>query len=173
MILDKILAFLTPMLLDVAKGDETAAGQAARSMLDSYAPANDQELWHAALAIAFSFGALDALGRSADTALSLNEVLRLRGSASVLNRAALLNEQVLQVVRKPDPADSAPALDLPASLEPADLLDFAKKNPGLVPRQQRRELERRVAKADRRAQEQTRLAARAAEIAARRVQQAA
>jgi hypothetical protein len=52
-----------------------------------------------------------------------------------------------------------PALEHPASLEPADLLDFAREGPGLVPRQQRREREHMAAKSDRRAQEQARVTA--------------
>jgi hypothetical protein len=168
-ILDKILAFLAPLFLDVA-GDIGAAREAARALLESYEPRTIRELRHAALAIAFSFGALDALGRSANSELTLNQVLRLRGNANALNRAALQNEQALEALREqpPETEESAEtaALDLPASLEPAELAKFARTAPALS-RQQRRALERQAEKAVQRQQEQARHAERSAAMAAR------
>src|SRR3954469_22274628 len=132
-ILDKILAFLAPLFLDVA-GDIGAAREAARTLLASYDPRTNRELRHAALALAFSFGALDALSRSIASELTVNQVLRLRGNANALNRAALLNEQALEALRDqlPEVLSDAPselaeadAFDLPASLEPADMAKFA------------------------------------------------
>jgi hypothetical protein len=176
-ILDKILAFLAPLFLDVAAGDAEAAKAAAHALLASYNPRTDHELRHAALIIAFSFGALDALSRSAGGELSLNQVLRLRGNAGALNRAALQNQKALDVLRARS-ADEAPAdetqttEDLPASLEPGDLASFARTSAPLS-RQQRRAQERQVEKAQQRQQEQARLAERAARIAERRAQQQA
>jgi hypothetical protein len=173
-ILEKILAFLAPLFLDAA-GDTGAAREAARALLESYEPHTDRELRHAVLVIAFSFGALDALSRSVDSELTVNQVLRLRGNANALNRAALQNEQALEALRTQppeappeadEPAEAA-ALDLPASLEPADLAKFARTQP-VLSRQQRRALERQTEKAQRRQQEQAHLAQRAAAIAARR-----
>jgi hypothetical protein len=166
-ILEKVLAFLAPLFLGVA-GDTAAAREAARAMLETYAPLTDRELRHAALAIAFSFGALDALSRSMNSELSANQVLRLRGNANALNRAALQNEQALEALREhpgaEEPAEPA-ALDLPASLEPADLTGFARSQP-VLSRQQRRALERQAEKAQRRQQEQARRAQRASAAAA-------
>src|SRR5690349_4198649 len=102
-ILEKILAFLAPLFLDVAGGDTGAAREAARIMLESYGPRTDRELRHAALVIAFSFAALDALSRSANSDLTVNQVLRLRGNANALNRAALRNEQALEALRAQPP----------------------------------------------------------------------
>jgi hypothetical protein len=168
-ILEKVLAFLAPLFLDVA-GDIGAAREAAQVLLESYEPRTNRELRHAALAIAFSFGALDALSRSASSALSVNQVLRLRGNANALNRAALQNEQALEALREQPPESDQPAetaaLDLPASLEPADLARSARTQP-VLSRQQRRALERQAKKAQRRQQEQARLAQRATAIAAR------
>ncbi|PPQ37435.1 hypothetical protein [Rhodopila globiformis] len=165
-ILEKVLAFLAPLFLDVA-GDAAAAREAARAMLETYDPRTDRELRHAALAIAFSFGALDALSRSLNSELTANQVLRLRGNANALNRAALQNEQALEALREhpqaEEPAEAA--LDLPASLEPADLAGFARTQP-VLSRQQRRALERQAEKAQRRQQEQDRLAQRASAAAA-------
>nr|WP_294507001.1 hypothetical protein [uncultured Rhodopila sp.] len=167
-ILDKILLFLAPLFLDVCAGDADAAKAAARALLASYNPATDHELRHAALIIAFSFGALDALSRSAAAELDLKQVLRLRGNANALNRAALLNEKALNALRAAA-SDEAPAAsaDLPASLEPADLVSFARQAAPLS-RQQRRAMERQAEKAEQRRQEQARLAERAARLAERR-----
>src|ERR1700760_4815753 len=101
-ILEKMLTFLAPLFLDVA-GDIGSAREAARALLASYEPRTDRELRHAALVIAFSFGALDGLSRSAGSELSVNQVLRLRGNANALNRAALRNEQALEALRAQSP----------------------------------------------------------------------
>jgi hypothetical protein len=180
-ILEKILAFLAPLFLDVA-GDIGAARETARVLLESYDLRTNRELRHAALAIAFSFGALDALSRSAGSDLTVNQVLRLRGNANALNRAALQNEQALEALREqpPETPSKAPpeappeadepaeadALDLPASLEPAELAKFARTQLALS-RQQRHALERQAEKAQRRQQKQARLAQRATTIATR------
>jgi hypothetical protein len=171
-ILDKILAFLAPLFLDVAAGDTEAAKAAAHALLASYNPRTDHELRHAALIIAFSFGALDALSRSAGAELSLNQVLRLRGNAGALNRAALQNQKALDVLRAASTDETPASEDLPASLEPADLASFARTSAPLS-RQQRRAQERQAEKAEQRQQEQARLAERAARIAERRAQQQA
>ncbi|MFL5253707.1 MAG: hypothetical protein ACJ8AI_12570 [Rhodopila sp.] len=180
-ILEKILAFLAPLFLDVA-GDISTAREAARVLLESYSPRTDRELRHAALVIAFSFAALDALSRSVNSELTVNQVLRLRGNANALNRAALQNEQALEALHalppevpleaplealpEADEPTEAATLDLPASLEPADLAKFARTQP-VLSRQQRRALERQAEKARRRQQEQARLAQRAAANATR------
>ena len=95
-------------------------------------------------------------------------MLRLRGNANALNRAALLNEKALNALRAAA-SDEAPAAsaDLPASLEPADLVSFARQAAPLS-RQQRRAMERQAEKAEQRRQEQARLAERAARLAERR-----
>jgi hypothetical protein len=166
-ILDKILAFLAPLFLDVAAGDTEAAKQAAHSLLASYNPRTNQELRHAALIIAFGFGALDALSRSDDGELTLNQVLRLRGNANALHRASLQNEQALDALRAQSPDEAATDDALPASLEPVDLARFARTAAPLS-RQQRRAQQRQIERARERQQEQARLAHRAARIAAAR-----
>jgi hypothetical protein len=145
-VLDKILGFLAPLFIDIVAGDSAAARDAAQSMLASYGARNDRELRFAALSIAFSFGALDALSRAADRDLPLNQVLRLRGNANALNRAAQQNETRLEKAQRqpadetmevphspapalPDPERRVPDLldpDLPTSNATQDLVDFVR-----------------------------------------------
>jgi hypothetical protein len=98
-VLDKILGLLAPLFRDVA-ADDDAAREAARATLNSYAAGDDRELRFAALSIAFSFGALDALSRAADLDLPPSQVLRLRSNANVLNRATQQNEARLEKARR-------------------------------------------------------------------------
>jgi hypothetical protein len=185
-VVEKILAFLAPLFLDVVV-DLAAAREVAGTTLASYGAKTDRELRLVALTIAFSFGALDALGRAASPDLPVNQVIRLRGNANALNRAALQNENRFEKLRKLSPAEiqlmeePSSAQDLPATTDPDDLLGFARvaakarsatvlaepKIPAApLSRQQRRFIEARAAKAERRAQEQARLAERAARRAA-------
>jgi len=145
-VLDKILGFLAPLFGDVVAGDTAAARAAAQSTLASYGARDDRELRFAALSIAFSFGALDALSRAADRELPPNQVLRLRGNANALNRAAQQNEARLEKAQRqpvdetleapllpahalPDPGLpdlDLPDLDLPASSDTEDLVAFVR-----------------------------------------------
>jgi hypothetical protein len=144
-VLDTVLGFLAPLFADVVAGDIDAAREAARSTLASYAARDDRELRFAALSIAFSFGALESLSRAADHALPPNQVLRLRGNANALNRAALQNEARLEKAQRrpigeamaapppvpalPDPGLPDPNLpdpNLPASTATEDLVDFVR-----------------------------------------------
>lgn len=167
---EKILAFLAPLFLAGAAGSQEAANQAATAILATYAPTTDRELRFAALSIAFGFGALDALSRAADPDLTLNQVLRLRGTANALNRSAHQNETRLEKLRKhpTEAQDEDPQPDsLPASAAAEDLLAFSRTSLQSIPqaplsRQQRRAEERRQEKIRQRQQEQARLAARTA-----------
>jgi hypothetical protein len=139
-IVDKILVFLAPLFLGAMVDDIATARQVASTTLASYGAQTDPELRLVALIIAFSFGALDALGRAANPDLPMNQVLRLRGNANALNRAAQQNENRLDKLRRqpvgsarlaadqsaPQPADPEPADDLPVSSDTADLIVFAR-----------------------------------------------
>jgi hypothetical protein len=159
-------------------------------MLDSYGVRTNRELRLAVLAIAFSFGALDALSRAVDRDLPLKLVLRLRGNANALNRAAEQNENRLEKqLRQAEIAapEATPEPAMPASSATDDLVAFVRSawkaekaaaaTPSAPPsRQQRRHADRRAEKQQRRAQEQARLAERAAKrdaAAAERLRQTA
>jgi hypothetical protein len=181
-VMDKLLGFLASLFRDVA-ADDGAAREAAQSTLASYGARDDRELRFAALSIAFSFGALDALSRGADPDLPPNQVLRLRSNANVLNRAALQNETRLEKAQRqpagqataaPGPVPQLPTPALPASPDTQDLVDFvraawkaekaaaAAQPVGTLSRQQRRFAERQAEKQRQRELEQARLAQRAA-----------
>jgi hypothetical protein len=146
-VLDKVLGFLAPLFLDVVGNDTAAARNAARSTLECYGARNDRELRFAALAIAFSFGALDGLSRAAQCDLPPNQVLRLRGNATALNRAAQQNEARLEKAQRLPATEAAqappqqastdgnallppeaagPEADLPASSDTSDLVAFVR-----------------------------------------------
>jgi hypothetical protein len=177
-ILDKVLGFLAPIFLGAAADNAAAARGAAKSMLDSYGARTNRELRLAALAIAFSFGALDALSRSAALDLPLNQVLRLRGNANALNRAAEQNENRLEKqLQRPaaaaPEAESATEPALPDNPATDELVAFvraswkaekaaAAANPAPLSRQQRRFADRQAEKQRQRDEEQTRVAERAA-----------
>ncbi len=189
-VIERILAFLTPLFQGNEPGDMSAR-QAAKDTLASYGARTNRELRFAALSIAFGFGALDALSRAANPELALNQVLRLRGNANALNRAAQQNESRLEKLLKQPPlavepeeavaaTRDAPVDALPASSATADLLAFARCRlkammseptalvPELapvvpLPRQQRRAAERKAEKVRKRQQEEARLVQRAAQ----------
>jgi hypothetical protein len=182
--LDKTLAFLAPLFLDKPTGDIGIARQAAKATLAGYAARTDRELRLAALIIAFSFGALDALSRAVDPTLSLNQMLRLRGNANALSRAAHQNETRLLALQRrsgaepPDEADRQADV-LPASIATQDLVAFTRPAPKAViaatpaapaaaplSRQQRRDGERQAEKLRRREEEDARRAQRAVHRAA-------
>ncbi|HEX2940653.1 MAG TPA: hypothetical protein VHO91_06370 [Rhodopila sp.] len=176
--LDSILTFLAPLFLPETGGDTRLAREAAHETLQSYAVTTDREVRLAALAIAFSLRALDALGRAAAADLDVKAVLRLNGSANALNRAALQCQKALDRLRAGDPPAQPDALNsaldtmpaLPDSAQMPDLLAFVRSamgagsafaraagtTPGAITglsRQQRRAAERQAEKAMRRKQE--------------------
>src|SRR5690349_7728406 len=164
-VLDRILAFLATLFLPSTSGDLDAARGAANTLLASYDVRTDRQLRLAALAIAFSFGALDSLSRAAAPDLPDNQVLRLRGNANALNRAAQQNEAKLEKLAN-QPAATVPdePQDLPASSDTADLLDFLHAGPAApqLSRQQRRFAERQAEKQRQRDLEAARLNERVA-----------
>jgi hypothetical protein len=114
-ILDTILARLALLFLIGAKGDEAAARHAAAEMLASYQPQTAAELRLAANAISFSFHALEALSQAAHPDMSLNKILRLRGSAVSLSRESFKADRRLVQVQQdrraghPEPQTPEPA----------------------------------------------------------------
>jgi hypothetical protein len=85
-LLDTVLGRLALLFLSAAAGDPAAARHAASCMLGAYNVETEEELRLAADTVSFSFYALEALSQAADPELSLNQVLRLRGSAVSLSR---------------------------------------------------------------------------------------
>jgi hypothetical protein len=166
--LDKILGFLAQFFLAGGSDDIAAARAIASEMLASYGARTNKEIRLAALNIAFSFGALDSLGRSAAPDLPVNQVLRLRGNANALHRAAYKSQDALDRLQsvEAEPIAEQPEPDLPASAATADLVAFSRPAP--LSRQQRRAAERQAEKLRLRQQEEARRAERAARLSAQR-----
>jgi hypothetical protein len=160
---ERILTFLIPLFLMPANGDANRARQAVEALLASYNPRTARELRLAALAIAFSLGALDALSKSAGQDATLNQVLRLRSSANTLARNAEKAEIALQAERQEPSEDQN--VSLPESTDTQALVDFARAMPPLS-RQQRRHAERLAEKLRRQQENQARQAERQARKAA-------
>jgi hypothetical protein len=160
--LEKVLGFLAPLFMTGAQGDAAVAMAAAREILASYGPRNNKEIRLAALTIAFSFGALDSLSRAVAADLSVNQVLRLRGNANSLHRAAHKSQEALDHLQQAEaePSMDEPLEDLPASIQTPDLVAFARPVP--LSRQQRRAAERQAEKIRLRQQEAARRTERAA-----------
>ena len=118
--IDHVLAFLIPIFLAGANGDQAAARQAAIELLQAHSTANGRDLLLSGEIVAFSFATLDSLGKSmADPQMAITTRLRLRSNANALSRATERNRKALERPGKPltPPAVSTP---LPASL-PAPL----------------------------------------------------
>jgi hypothetical protein len=99
-ILDTILGRLAPLFLVGAAGNPAIARDAAHQMLAAYNPQTAAQLSLAAEIVGFSFHALEALGQAADRDLSLNRILRLRGSAVSLSREAHKSQRKLDQLQR-------------------------------------------------------------------------
>lgn len=168
-VLERILAFLSPLFASVVNGDTAQARSAAQSLLDSYQPRTNRELRHAALAIAFAFGSLDSLNRSNAPGIAISETIRLRANANALSRSAAQNEARYDRLRQSRTEEITVADGtLPASVGADDLLAFTRSAVSSVvsaaaqsaplSRQQRRLQDREAAKKQRRLQEAERRA---------------
>jgi hypothetical protein len=110
-ILETVLTRLAALFLTGAAGNLAAAREAAHQMLAAYNPQTSAEFSLAAEIIGFSFHALEALGQAADPQLSLNKVLRLRGSAVSLSREAHKSQRKLDQLQRAtqQPAEARPS----------------------------------------------------------------
>ncbi len=114
-ILETVLTRLALLFLSGAHGDLGAARFAASEMLQAYNVETPEQLCLAAEIISFSLHALEALGQAANPELSLNRILRLRGSAVSLSREAHKSQRKLDQLQRAGRAGSQPA---PAADQP-------------------------------------------------------
>ena len=166
-VLDRIIAVLMPLFLTDGQGDQVTARQAAISLLDDYNTETEEELRLAAEIISFGFGALDFLGQSMAPELTMNAVLRLRGSANTQHRSANQCQRTLDKLRKERRTMAADPKVKPLAPTPIPTESLALSNYVQAPlqsapdismsRQQRRAAERRSEKTQR---QQTELARR-------------
>ena len=176
-ILDKVIGLLMPFFLDGVGGDPQAARHAVSRLLADYDCETEEELRLAAEIIGFGFGALDALGKSMAPGLSLNAILRLRGSANTQHRSANQCQRTLDQLRgrrriaraeprakvrplplnEPATPEMLIASDGPGAPRPPDPATTPAASPS---RQQRRAAQRKAEKAQRRQAELARREAR-------------
>ena len=162
-VLDKIIALLVPLFLTDGHGDQVTARQAAISLLDDYNTETEEELRLAAEIISFGFGALDFLGQSMAPDLTMNAVLRLRGSANPQHRSANQCQRTLDKLRKERRSAAAdpkvkPLAPAPIPTEPLALSNYVQAplqsaSDISMSRQQRRAAERRFEKTQRQERE--------------------
>jgi hypothetical protein len=103
-----IVILLTPMFLAVADGNLEFARAAAAETLASYRAETHSDLITIAKIIAFGLATLSSLSLSMDDALSVSQVLRLRGNATATDRAEHRNRQTLDKSRTQQAAEPPP-----------------------------------------------------------------
>jgi hypothetical protein len=173
--LEEMVACLLHLFIRGAGGNEAAARYAVLSTLAAYDPEDEQELRLAAKIISFGFATLEGLAKAMNSDLPLNAVLRLRGNANAAHRSGHQCQRTLDKLQKERRmAAGLAAARSPAPERPANPTDTAEAinagHPGSTPpalrqdlsRQQRRELERKALKAQRKQAERARLDAKMA-----------
>ena len=84
----------------MARAHQPAARHAASHLLAAYNVATEEELGLAGEIVSFGFHALEALSEAAAPDLSMNQKLRLRGSAVSLSREAHKAQRKLDQLQK-------------------------------------------------------------------------
>ncbi len=113
LLLNLVISIIAPIFRRVTGGDTGLARLAAIEALNTYRVRNFAELIAVAQIIAYGLAALDSLTQSFGEDLPVSMVLRLRGNANALNRAAEQNRRLLRAI--PQPQDE----DVMAQPEPA------------------------------------------------------
>jgi hypothetical protein len=93
-----LVTFLTPLFL-TAGGDVSLARAAAYETITAYRTRNAMDLFAVVQIIGFGMAALGSLSLSMGDGLSMSMILRLRGNAAALNRAAEQNRRALEASR--------------------------------------------------------------------------
>jgi hypothetical protein len=115
-ILDTILGRLALLFITGAAGDLTVARHAARQMLAAYNAETPGELGLAAEIVSLQFHTLEAPSYASGSELSLNQILRLRGSAVSLSRESHKARRKLDQLQR---ARRAGDVAQPAEVQPA------------------------------------------------------
>ena len=95
-LLNLIVALLTPMFLWSAEGDVALARIAAMETVKSYGLTGSDRVFRAAKIIAFDLAALSSLSLAMADDLAVPLVVRLRGNANSMDRAAERNRTALE-----------------------------------------------------------------------------
>ncbi|HEY1410746.1 MAG TPA: hypothetical protein VGF36_01335 [Rhodopila sp.] len=114
LLLTLIVALLAPLFLTASDGNIAFARLAAIETVSAYRARSQADLITIALIIACGLAALGSLGLSMADNLSTSMVLRLRGNAVALNRAADQNRKALAASEAAEPA---PDLDYETAVQ--------------------------------------------------------
>jgi hypothetical protein len=117
-ILDTILGHLALHFLAATNGDHAAARHAASCMLACHDPQTGEEIHLATGIVSFGFHALEALSAAAAPELSLNQKIRLRGSAVSMSREAHRARRKLDQLKRARLTASVQAPDAPEAQTP-------------------------------------------------------
>ena len=99
-VVDSIVGRIALLLLGCDVGDLAAARHAASRMLAAYEVCNEEELRLAGEIISFGLHALDALSKSTNPDLTLNQLLRLRSNAVNLSRESYKWQRQLEKLQR-------------------------------------------------------------------------
>jgi hypothetical protein len=111
-LMNLIIGFLTPMLLDATGGDRAQAEKTAIQTVNAYAIRNPAELLLVGQSIALGIAMLSSVSLSIAENIPIGLILRLRANAVSLHRAA---EQCRRALPRPDPDYVAPTPEVPLS----------------------------------------------------------
>jgi hypothetical protein len=111
-----VVAFLTPILLVATGGDRDQATVMAVETINAHTARNPADLLLVGESIALGLGVLSSIGLSMAENIPIDQVLRLRGNAASLHRAA---DRCRRAVARPGPIASGyevePRQELPIS----------------------------------------------------------
>jgi hypothetical protein len=105
-LMNLIIGFLTPMLLNATGGDRAQAEKTAIQTVNAYAASNLAELLLVGQSIALGIAMLSSVSLSMRENIPISLILRLRANAISLHRAA---EQCRLALLQPEPSYAAPA----------------------------------------------------------------
>jgi hypothetical protein len=127
-LMNLIIGFLTPMLLNATGGDRAQAEKTAIQTVNAYAASNLAELLLVGQSIALGIAMLSSVSLSMRENIPISLILRLRANAVSLHRAA---EQCRLALLQPDPGYVAPAPK--AQAKPTQPKPAPKHNPETPP----------------------------------------
>jgi hypothetical protein len=108
-LINLIVAFLAPMFLSASGGNIAYARMAAFETVSAYRIRNQADLLGIAQIVGFGLAAMGSLSLSMADGIPLAMVLRLRGNATSLNRAAEQNRRALNAARAEEEASERQA----------------------------------------------------------------
>jgi hypothetical protein len=115
-LMNLIIGFLTPMLLNATGGDRAQAEKTAIQTVNAYAAGNLAELLLVGQSIALGIAMLSSVSLSMTENIPISLILRLRANAISLHRAA---EQCRLALLQPEPSYAAKAQTRSAQPKPA------------------------------------------------------